>query len=327
MMSFAHFYQLIVHSRLIHWLEILPGQLSNFNKNTFHSSFKKYFKTLEAIPTIVPQYLDLENSITALTNSQRLSNDSCWQIAKIEKMLRQFIPWRKGPFYLYGIHIDSSWRSDWKWQRVLTHISSLSERLVLDIGCGNGYYLWRMLGAGAKLAVGIDPQPLFLFQFEAIRKLLGNEQRANLLPLTSEQLPPLKAFDTVFSMGVLYHLKSPIDHLLQVKKQLIYGGELVLETLIINGNENQVLMPKQNYAKMRNVWFIPSAKALNIWLTRCGFKEIILVNTTRTTNKEQHGTSWANSVSLSECLDTLDHSKTIEGYPAPVRAIIIAKNK
>ncbi|WWO97823.1 MAG: tRNA 5-methoxyuridine(34)/uridine 5-oxyacetic acid(34) synthase CmoB [Candidatus Dasytiphilus stammeri] len=326
MINFAQFYQLIIHSRLINWLDTLPGQLSNFKKNTLHGSLKKWFNNLESIPTIVPEYLDLKNSVTALTKSKRLSASNL-QTTKIEKMLRQFMPWRKGPFYLYGIHIDSEWRSDWKWQRVLKHISSLSERLVLDVGCGNGYYLWRMLGAGAKLAIGIDPQPLFLFQFEAIRKLLGNEPLANLLPLTLEQLPPLKAFDTVFSMGVLYHRKSPIDHLLQLKKQLVYGGELVLETLIINGNDNQVLMPKQNYARMRNVWFIPSAKTLNIWLTRCGFKEVILVNTTITTNKEQHCTSWAHSVSLSECLDTQDQSKTIEGYPAPVRAIIIAKNK
>lgn len=201
MINFAHFYQLIIiHSRLIHWLEILPRQLSNFQKNAFHSYLKKWFKILESLPTIVPEYLDLENSITALTKSQKLS-DSKWPTTRIEKLLREFMPWHKGPFYLYGIHIESSWRSDWKWQRVLKHISSLSERLVLDVGCGNGYYLWRMLGAGAKLAVGIDPQPLFLFQFEVIRKLLGNEPRANLLPLSIEQLPPIKAFDTVFSIG------------------------------------------------------------------------------------------------------------------------------
>ncbi|WWP01609.1 MAG: tRNA 5-methoxyuridine(34)/uridine 5-oxyacetic acid(34) synthase CmoB [Candidatus Dasytiphilus stammeri] len=326
MINFIPFYQLIIHNRLINWLDTLPGQLSNFKKNFLHCSLKKWVNNLETIPIIVPEYLDLKNSITALINSSILS-DSNLQTTKIENLLRKFMPWRKGPFYLYGIDIDSEWRSDWKWQRLLTHISSLSERLVLDVGCGNGYYLWRMLGAGAKLAIGIDPQPLFLFQFEAIRKLLGNEQRANVLPLTLEQIPPLKAFDTVFSMGVLYHRKSPIDHLLQLKNQLVYGGELVLETLIINGNDNQVLMPNQKYARMRNVWFIPSANALKIWLNRCGFKEISLVNSTITTNKEQHCTSWAKSVSLSECLDTNDQSKTIEGYPAPVRAIIIAKNQ
>ncbi|STY64177.1 tRNA (mo5U34)-methyltransferase [Mannheimia haemolytica] len=59
----------------------------------------------------------------------------------------------------------------------------------------------RMVGEGAKMVVGIDPTELFLCQFEAVRKLLGNDRRANLIPLGIEQMQPLAAFDTVFSMG------------------------------------------------------------------------------------------------------------------------------
>lgn len=71
-----------------------------------------------------------------------------------------------------------------------------------------------IVGEGAKSVIGIDPyQLLYLYQFEAIRKLIGNNQQAYLLPLSIKQLPMLTAFDTVFSMGVLYHLSSPLDHL------------------------------------------------------------------------------------------------------------------
>lgn len=139
-------------------------------------------------------------------------------------MLRTMMPWRKGPFSLYGIDIDTEWHSDWKWDRVLPHISPLAGRTILDVGCGSGYHLWRMVGAGAHLAVGIDPMQLFLCQFEAVRKLLGGDQRAHLLPLGIEQLPELAAFDTVFSMGVLYHRRSPLDHLYQLKNQLVSEG-------------------------------------------------------------------------------------------------------
>jgi tRNA (mo5U34)-methyltransferase len=148
------------------------------------------------------------------------------------------MPWRKGPYSLYGVNIDTEWRSDWKWERVLPHLSDLTGRTILDVGCGSGYHMWRMIGAGAHLAVGIDPTQLFLCQFEAVRKLLGNDQRAHLLPLGIEQLPALNAFDTVFSMGVLYHRRSPLDHLWQLKDQLVDGGELVLETLVVEGDEN-----------------------------------------------------------------------------------------
>lgn len=195
---------------------------------------------------------------------------------------------------------------------------------VLDVGCNNGYYLWRMLGAGAELAVGIDPMTLFFFQFMAIRKLLGNEQRAQVLPLKIEDMPPLEAFDVVFSMGVLYHRRSSLDHLYQLKDQLIPSGQLVLETLVIEGKDDQVLIPEKEYAKMRNVYFIPSVALLKSFLKKCGFINVDVVNVMHTITDEQHRTDWMNSESLSDFLDPKDYRKTIEGYPAPCRAMLIA---
>jgi tRNA (mo5U34)-methyltransferase len=140
-----------------------------------------------------------------------------------------------------------------------------------------------------------------------------------------EDVPrPLKAFDTTFSMGVLYHRKSPINHLMELKNLLAPKGELVLETLIIDGDENQVLVPKGRYAQMRNVWFIPSAKALELWLTKCGFKNVRTVDINQTNLKEQRATPWMHFHSLENYLDPNDINKTIEGYPAPKRVIVIA---
>jgi tRNA (mo5U34)-methyltransferase len=183
-----------------------------------------------------------------------------------------------------------------------------------------------MLGQQAKLCVGIDPSHLFLVQFEAIRKLMGGDQRAHLLPLGIEQLPELKAFDTVFSMGVLYHRRSPLDHIMQLKNQLVAGGELVLETLVIAGDENDILVPVDRYAQMRNVYFFPSAKALKVWLEKCGFVDVKIVDENDTSTEEQRSTSWMTHNSLPEYLDPQDPTKTVEGYPAPRRAILIAKN-
>lgn len=219
------------------------------------------------------------------------------------------MPWRKGPYSLYGINIDTEWRSDWKWERVLPHLSDLTGRTILDVGCGSGYHMWRMIGAGAHLAVGIDPTQLFLCQFEAVRKLLGNDQRAHLLPLGIEQLPALEAFDTVFSMGVLYHRRSPLDHLWQLKDQLAPGGELVLETLVVEGDENTVLVPGDRYAQMRNVYFIPSAAALKMWLEKCGFIDVRIVDACVTSTEEQRRTEWMTTESLADFLDPQDQRK------------------
>ena len=210
---------------------------------------------------------------------------------------------------------------------MLPHIASLKGRHVLDVGCGSGYHMWRMLGEEAELVVGIDPSALFLCQFTAIKQLAGNPDSIHFLPLGIEELPKLERFDTVFSMGVLYHRRSPIDHLFQLRDQLRDGGELVLETLIIDGGPNEVLVPGDRYAQMRNVWFIPSAAALVGWLEKCGFENVRIVDQSLTTTDEQRRTSWMRNDSLAEFLDPIDSTLTIEGHPAPKRAVLIASRR
>ncbi len=322
MFNFANFYQFIAQDqRLQSWLNVLPQQLTDW-QNAEHGDFERWLRALNKLPSNTPDHVELTDSVR-IENNQPLSEG---EQKKLESLLRTFHPWRKGPYHVHGLDIDTEWRSDWKWDRVLPHISNLKNRSVLDVGCGNGYHMWRMLGAGARLTVGIDPSHLFLIQFEAIRKLMGNDQRAHLLPLGIEQLPELKAFDTVFSMGVLYHRRSPLDHIMQLKNQLVVGGELVLETLVIEGDENAVLVPVDRYAQMRNVYFFPSAQALKVWLEKCGFIDVKIVDESITSTDEQRTTNWMTHNSLPDYLDLQDPTKTVEGYPAPRRAILVAKN-
>ncbi|MEX0333436.1 tRNA 5-methoxyuridine(34)/uridine 5-oxyacetic acid(34) synthase CmoB [Vibrio tubiashii] len=320
MFNFANFYQLIASdTRLQPWLNVLPQQLTDW-QYAEHGDFGRWLKALNKIPEGHPDQIDIKNAVV-------LANDTPFhsgELKKLESLLRTFHPWRKGPYTVHGIHIDTEWRSDWKWDRVLPHISPLKNRSVLDVGCGNGYHMWRMLGEGARLTVGIDPSHLFLIQFEAIRKLMGGDQRAHLLPLGIEQLPKLEAFDTVFSMGVLYHRCSPLDHLIQLKNQLVSGGELVLETLVIEGDETSVLVPVGRYAQMRNVYFFPSAKALKVWLENVGFENVRIVDENVTTTGEQRTTEWMTHNSLPDYLDPNDTTKTVEGHPAPRRAVLVA---
>ncbi|ACS85956.1 tRNA 5-methoxyuridine(34)/uridine 5-oxyacetic acid(34) synthase CmoB [Musicola paradisiaca] len=321
MIDFGRFYQQIAIGPLSHWLNTLPAQISEWQQSSLHGGFRQWLNSVEHLPALTPDRLELVDGVSAamdtpLSEGQRLG---------IERLLRNLMPWRKGPFSLYGVDIDTEWRSDWKWDRVAPHISPLQDRLILDVGCGSGYHLWRMIGAGARMAVGIDPTQLFLCQFEAVRKLLGDDPRAHLLPLGIEQLPALNAFDTVFSMGVLYHRRSPLDHLWQLKNQLVSGGELVLETLVVEGDEHCVLVPGERYAQMRNVYFLPSAAALTQWLEKCGFCNIRVVDQGVTTVQEQRRTDWMISESLADFLDPADHSKTVEGYPAPLRAVLVAQ--
>ncbi len=317
---FAQFYQQIANNRLYHWMETLPAELARWQKEDLHGEFKHWQKTLAALPNTQSSHIDLASTVSVGLRDEI----SDGEFKRLENLLKKLKPWRKGPYYLHGLHIDTEWRSDFKWQRLQDEISDLTDRYVLDIGCGSGYHLWRMRGAGAKFVVGIDPTQLFFMQFQAIQHFIKDYQ-VNLLPIGVEQLPKLKAFDTVFAMGVLYHRRSPIDFLYQLKDQLVKGGELVLETLVVDGDKNTVLVPGERYAKMRNVWFLPSTEAMCAWLERCGFTDIKLINTDITALEEQRKTTWIDTESLQDFLDPNDHTKTIEGYPAPKRAIFIAK--
>jgi len=222
------------------------------------------------------------------------------------------------------LQIDTEWRSDWKWQRIQNHIRPLNGKTVLDVGCGNGYHLWRMYEAGASLVIGIDPSPLFWFQFQLVKNYLPSKE-VFFLPLKSKQLPQqMEAFDSVFSMGVLYHRRSPLDHLLELKDALKPDGQLILETLIINDDKQNILFPKDRYAMMSNVYFLPSISLLTVWLERCGFTDIKVININQTSIEEQHSSNWIDSRSLETFLDPENHSLTIEGYPAPLRACLVA---
>lgn len=243
----------------------------------------------------------------------------------LEEGLRGLMPWRKGPFDFFGTFVDTEWRSDWKWQRVLPALSPLAGRRILDVGCGSGYHCWRMYGEGASAVLGIDPGILFLMQFLAVKRYVP-EAPVWFAPVRMEELPgEAAAFDTVFSMGVLYHRRSPLDHLLELRAALRPGGELVLETLVVEGDDQTVLVPEDRYAAMRNVFFLPSTSLLSRWLYRCGFEAVQVVDVTATTVEEQRATDWMRFQSLPDFLDPADASRTREGYPAPVRAVLVAR--
>jgi len=316
--SFNKFYQSISTNRLHKWLETLPAQLAHWQKHELHGEFQQWQKTLKVLPNVEATEIDLNTQVSVKGDKLETGISK-----RIEALLKKLKPWRKGPYQIHDVFVDTEWRSDFKWDRLLPHISDLKDRYVLDIGCGSGYHLWRMRGEQAKFVVGIDPTQLFFMQFQAVQHFVKDDN-VNLLPLGVDDLPELAAFDTVFAMGVLYHRRSPIDFLYQLKAQLNSGGELVLETLIVDGDENTVLVPGERYAKMRNVWFLPSADAMIAWLNRCGFKNVRVVNEDITAVEEQRKTDWIDTESLADFLDPNDSSKTIEGYPAPKRAIFIA---
>ena len=322
MIDYSSLYRLMQDTPLESWAESLPERLERCFQQELHGDFDRWTEAIKRLPELPTDKVKLNSSAVSVASDHRLEATVA---EKIKRLLKEMHPWRKGPYDLHGITIDTEWRSDWKWDRLASQIAPLKDRMVLDVGCGNGYHCWRMAGAGARLVIGIDPTQLFLAQFLAVRHFLGSSVPVHLLPLGIQDVPPnLRAFDTVFSMGVLYHRRSPIDHLYELKGCLRQGGELVLETLVIDGDEGQVLVPEGRYAKMRNVWFIPTPETLAGWMKRCGFRDVRILDVTTTTVEEQRKTEWMEFESLADYLDPDNSELTVEGHPAPRRAILLA---
>ena len=283
-----------------------------------HGDLPKWLTVLDSLPlgTLPPR---VEQDRLLLGDSVAPEN-----LASVREALFALRPWRKGPIWIHGVHVDTEWRSDFKWNRAAPHLAPLEGRVVLDVGCGNGYHCFRAAAAGARLVVGVDPFILSVVQYLAMARSC-TQDRVWVLPLGVEELPETGAFDTLFSMGLLYHRRSPFDHLLRLRDLVRPGGEMVLETLVVEGEEGRVLVPADRYAMMRNVWFIPTPATLVAWVRRAGFTRVRLVDVTATTVQEQRSTEWMPFDSLPDFLSGEDPARTVEGYPAPVRALVVAE--
>ena len=239
-------------------------------------------------------------------------------------------PWRKGPFCLYGAEnntqffIDSEWQSNKKMKLILQALDTigynLKDKVVLDVGCNNGYYMFDLALRGVKHISGIDPIAIFFLQFYFIHKLT-NISHCTFRLLGVQDVIMLNAkYDLILCLGVLYHRKEPLQTLKQLKSILAPNGILLLETLILQDKAATCLCPYPTYAKMPNVFYIFSPQALQNLALHAGFKSCEILSYSYTDNTEQRSTDFIDKKSLG---DYLTPTQTIEGYPPACRGIFV----
>ena len=241
----------------------------------------------------------------------------------ILKTAKSLIPWRKGPFKVFGLEIDSEWQSNIKYNLIRPYFN-LKDKVVADIGCNNGYYMFRMLEDKPKRLIGFDPSPLTLHQFEFINHFVKSDIIYEMLGVEHLEYYNHK-FDFIFMLGVLYHRPDPVGTLKSLARGLNSKGEILIDTFMIDGDEELCLTPNKRYSKIPNIYFIPTIPALKNWLERAGFEDIEVLATTVTTSDEQRKTEWSFDQSLEDFLDENDKTKTVEGYPAPKRVYVKAR--
>jgi tRNA (mo5U34)-methyltransferase len=298
------------------WLSPLLDRSDELLENARHGDLPRWLAALRGLPETDPFF---DGGQAAPVLGRPVADGDA-----LTDLLMELHPWRKGPLIVGGVTIDTEWRSDWKWDRIADCID-LSGHEVLDIGCGNGYFGWRMLGAGASCVVGLDPTLVFVMQWLACRHFCPDQPNF-VLPLGAEDLPDGGGgFDTVFSMGVLYHRKDPVAHLRRLAGMARSGGQVVLETLVLDSGGDEVLVPEGRYARMRNVHAVPSVKRLKRWMLDAGLAGAEVLDVSPTTTEEQRSTDWMRFESLAQCLDPSDSCLTVEGHPAPARCAILCR--
>ncbi|ABV67559.1 conserved hypothetical protein [Aliarcobacter butzleri RM4018] len=241
----------------------------------------------------------------------------------IVQTAKKLIPWRKGPFKIFDLEIDSEWQSNIKYNLIRPYFN-LKDKVVADIGCNNGYYMFRMLEDCPKRLIGFDPSPLTLHQFEFVNHFVKSDIVYEMLGVEHLEFYNHK-FDFIFMLGVLYHRPDPVGTLKSLARGLNSKGEILIDTFMIDGEEEICLTPNKRYSKIPNIYFIPTIPALKNWLERAGFENIEVLATTITTSQEQRKTPWSFDESLEDFLDPNDSSKTVEGYPAPKRVYVKAR--
>ena len=281
-------------------------------------NIKPRWEAIEALPRVDDIRVEIDSTISIYSDS--FSKDDEANIYSTAKLIQ---PWRKGPFRVSKTFIDSEWRSFIKYNLLKPHFN-ITNKIVGDIGCNNGYYLFKMLKDKPKKLVGFDPSAIAYCQFKFIDHFIKSGITYELLGIEHVEFYEHK-FDTLFCLGVLYHRSDPISSLKSLYKGLNSGGELILDTFMIDGEDEVCLTPKKRYSKIPNIYFIPTINALKNWCYRAGFDNVEILEISKTKLNEQRKTEWIDTESLDDFLDKNDNSKTIEGYPAPKRVYIKAK--
>ncbi|MCB2180993.1 MAG: tRNA 5-methoxyuridine(34)/uridine 5-oxyacetic acid(34) synthase CmoB [Desulfobulbaceae bacterium] len=314
------------------YLDLMPGadrekikSLRRQNDKKLNSNkkgFLSYRMPFESVSHLRASSLDLAGDVVRIGDRDDISPEDRQHVHSV---LRGFMPWRKGPFQVFGIDIDAEWRSYRKWDRILPVLPDLKGKVIADVGCNNGYYMFRMAHHEPLAVIGFEPYHHHYFTFKTLNSFAG---LANLhLELLGVEHLFLyeKCFDVIFLMGIIYHRISPVEMLKDLKKSMKAGSTLIVESQAIPGNDPVALFPEERYAKVPGTYFVPTAACLKNWLTRAGFIDVEIFCSHAMSSDEQRKTDWMVFESFDDFIDPNNPDLTVEGYPAPLRVFLKAR--
>lgn len=293
--------------------------------NQTKKGFLRYRTPCEFLASFPARHVDCSGDTIIIGHPGELQHHGTQE--QIRKALRAFMPWRKGPFSIFGIDVDAEWRSNRKWARLQPMLPNLEGKIIADIGCNNGYYMFRMAPFRPRLVLGLEPSMQHYYCFKALNHM-ARQDALHIDLLGVEHLSLFSdCFDVIFLMGIIYHRASPIDVLRDCYQALRPGGTLIVESQAIPGDEPIALFPDKTYAKVPGTYFVPTGYCLQLWMEKAGFSEPNLFSRHPMTTDEQRATDWMTFESYRDFIDPHNPSLTVEGYPAPLRIFLRGEKK
>ena len=295
---------------------------TKLNERLGDERWKRWREGAAGVEGIRASRLSIEGDRVRFGSAEDLNEE---EAERVGESLKAFLPWKKGPYEIFGHAIDSEWRSDIKWQRILPYLGEVKDTVVADIGCHNGYYMYHLRALGAKNVIGFEPMPINYFNHQLMQNIYPTpEISLELFGVEHVDLFP-ESFDLILCMGILYHHTDPIGLLRKMRIALKPKGRIMIDCQGISGDDCISLTPTNRYAGATGVWFLPTMSCLQNWIRRAGFSQQIPFYSAPLDSHEQRATPWANVKSLKDFLNPEDKTHTIEGHPAPWRHYIMVK--
>ncbi len=105
-------------------------------------------------------------------------------------------------------------------------IADFAGARIADIGAGTGRFCLALLAAGARQVVAVEPSAAA----QVAREKLGDASpdRAKVLQIPGDELPPTADFDYIISIGVLHHIPEPAAVVRAAYAALKPGGKFIV---------------------------------------------------------------------------------------------------
>ncbi len=132
----------------------------------------------------------------------------------------------------YGSPLGAPKGHEAAFDQILNLVGSLDGERCLEIGCGGGRLIERVLAAGAKSVAGLDHSPDMLALSHKRNRQATASGAVELKLADAAQLPwPDSTFSVALSANAFFFIERPERALAELHRVLAPGGRLVIATV------------------------------------------------------------------------------------------------